>query len=143
VKTGSPAKRRRKTPSYKRGIFQLATSSPPVGGWYVLCVESLSGILSAACCLYVPTQLHEYHRAPLLFVLALLPLSNTSRSEVRKGVSNVETSWSLRSSTTAARSRACFPPYWFLLPAGYGWMPHNASFGFLDRPRAILSQIHF
>jgi hypothetical protein len=25
----------------------------------------------------------------------------------------------------------------------YGWMPHNASFGFLDRPPAILGQIHF
>jgi hypothetical protein len=25
----------------------------------------------------------------------------------------------------------------------YGWMPHNASFGFLDRPRGVLGQIHF
>jgi hypothetical protein len=25
----------------------------------------------------------------------------------------------------------------------YGWMPHNASFGFLDRPLATLGQIHF
>ena len=25
----------------------------------------------------------------------------------------------------------------------YRWMPHNASFGFLDRSRAILGQIHF
>jgi hypothetical protein len=25
----------------------------------------------------------------------------------------------------------------------YGWMPHNASFVFLDRPRAILGQIYF
>jgi hypothetical protein len=25
----------------------------------------------------------------------------------------------------------------------YGWMPHNSGFGFLDRPRAILGQIHF
>ena len=25
----------------------------------------------------------------------------------------------------------------------YGWMPHNASFGFLDRPPATLGQIHF
>jgi hypothetical protein len=26
---------------------------------------------------------------------------------------------------------------------GYGWIPHNASFGFLDRPPAKLGQIHF
>jgi hypothetical protein len=25
----------------------------------------------------------------------------------------------------------------------YGWMPHNAGFGFLDRPRGVLGQIHF
>jgi hypothetical protein len=25
----------------------------------------------------------------------------------------------------------------------YGWMPHNASFGFLDIPSAALGQIHF
>jgi hypothetical protein len=25
----------------------------------------------------------------------------------------------------------------------YGWMPHNASFGFLDIARAALGQIHF
>jgi hypothetical protein len=25
----------------------------------------------------------------------------------------------------------------------YGWIPHNSSFGFLDRPRAVLGQIHF
>jgi hypothetical protein len=25
----------------------------------------------------------------------------------------------------------------------YGWIPHNASFGFLDRPPAILGQIYF
>jgi hypothetical protein len=25
----------------------------------------------------------------------------------------------------------------------YGWIPHNASFGFLDRPRGVLGQIHF
>jgi hypothetical protein len=24
-----------------------------------------------------------------------------------------------------------------------GWIPYNASFGFLDRPRAVLGQIHF
>ena len=28
--------------------------------------------------------------------------------------------------------------YW-----AYGWIPHNAGFGFLDRPPAILGQIHF
>jgi hypothetical protein len=27
--------------------------------------------------------------------------------------------------------------------AAYGWMPHNASFGFLDIPSAALGQIHF
>jgi hypothetical protein len=26
---------------------------------------------------------------------------------------------------------------------GYGWMPHNASFGFLDIARPTLGQIHF
>jgi hypothetical protein len=25
----------------------------------------------------------------------------------------------------------------------YGWIPHNAGFGFLDRPRGVLGQIHF
>jgi hypothetical protein len=25
----------------------------------------------------------------------------------------------------------------------YGWIPHNASFGFLDMPRPALGQIHF
>jgi hypothetical protein len=25
----------------------------------------------------------------------------------------------------------------------YGWMPHNAGFGFLDWPRGVLGQIHF
>jgi hypothetical protein len=25
----------------------------------------------------------------------------------------------------------------------YGWMPHNAGFDFLDRPRGVLGQIHF
>ena len=25
----------------------------------------------------------------------------------------------------------------------YGWMPHNAGFGFLDMPRPALGQIHF
>jgi hypothetical protein len=25
----------------------------------------------------------------------------------------------------------------------YGWMPHNDSFGFLDRPRGVLGQNHF
>jgi hypothetical protein len=25
----------------------------------------------------------------------------------------------------------------------YGWMPHNAGFGFLDIARATLGQIHF
>jgi hypothetical protein len=28
-------------------------------------------------------------------------------------------------------------------PKLYRWMPHNASFGFLDRPHGILGQIHF
>jgi hypothetical protein len=28
-------------------------------------------------------------------------------------------------------------------PDGYGWIPHNASFGFLDKARAKLGQIHF
>jgi hypothetical protein len=26
---------------------------------------------------------------------------------------------------------------------GYGWIPHNAGFGFLDIPSAALGQIHF
>jgi hypothetical protein len=25
----------------------------------------------------------------------------------------------------------------------YGWIPHNAGFGFLDIPSAALGQIHF
>jgi hypothetical protein len=25
----------------------------------------------------------------------------------------------------------------------YGWIPHNAGFGFLDRPRGVLGQIYF
>jgi hypothetical protein len=29
------------------------------------------------------------------------------------------------------------------LNATNGWMPHNAGFGFLDRPSATLGQIHF
>jgi hypothetical protein len=34
--------------------------------------------------------------------------------------------------------RLCFCPQ-----SGYGWIPHNASFGFLDRPHGVLGQIHF
>jgi hypothetical protein len=30
-----------------------------------------------------------------------------------------------------------------LLNYGYGWMPHNASFGFLDIARPTLGKIHF
>jgi hypothetical protein len=43
-------------------------------------------------------------------------------------------------------TRGRFKRQWdqFLLPTPkYGWMPHNASFGFLDRPRGVLGQIHF
>jgi hypothetical protein len=27
-------------------------------------------------------------------------------------------------------------------PPLYGWIPHNAGFGFLDRPLGVLGQIH-
>jgi hypothetical protein len=31
----------------------------------------------------------------------------------------------------------------FLAKKTYGWMPHNAGFGFLDKARAKLGKIHF
>jgi hypothetical protein len=32
---------------------------------------------------------------------------------------------------------------YLLLQSEYGWIPHNAGFGFLDIPSAALGQIHF
>jgi hypothetical protein len=53
--------------------------------------------------------------------------------------SNLESFWILPKSTIYGIVEK---PHETTIPY-YGWMPHNAGFGFLDRPRGVLGQIHF